>query len=261
MRVRLLAPFVAGITLAFAITVLPASALNTSVSAVSYTSWNPRNVTIQPGESVTWTNNSGYSHNVCVAAAGESSGCGEWRSDDPLINWPSQGYSHTFANAGTYHYICESHPNMAGTITVGSGSGTGTATGTGTGTSTTPPPSSYPTDTTTVPGQTQQSPGSDPAPAFTSAVKRRSSRRALILVFGSSEPATLKATVWRRPPGSRSFRRLGRASLQLKQGRNVATLPRQATGRLRAGSYRVQLQLVDAAGQRSKSRTLNFKLA
>jgi hypothetical protein len=38
-------------------------------------------------------------------------------------------------------------------------------------------------------------------------------------------------------------------------------LPRAARGSLRSGAYRVRLQLVDAAGNKSATRTLGFKLA
>jgi hypothetical protein len=45
----------------------------------------------------------------------------------------------------------------------------------------------------------------------------------------------------------------------VKQGKNVVMLLRKS--RLRSGAYRVRLQLVDAAGNRSATKTLNFKLA
>jgi hypothetical protein len=39
------------------------------------------------------------------------------------------------------------------------------------------------------------------------------------------------------------------------------TLPRKARGSLRRGSYKLTLQLVDAAGNRSRVVTISFKLA
>ena len=47
----------------------------------------------------------------------------------------------------------------------------------------------------------------------------------------------------------------------MKQGKNVVTLPRKAGSSLRSGSYKVRLQLVDVAGNRSATKTLSFKLA
>jgi hypothetical protein len=150
---------------------------------------------------------------------------------------------------------------MTGTITVGAGTPTGTGTGTGTGTSTTPPPGSQPTDTITVPTQTQQTTAATDttSPAFTGKVKRRASRSALLLELGSSEPGTLSATIFRRPPRGRSFSRVSETSVHVKQGRNVVTLLRKS--RLRRGAYRVKLQLADPAGNRSAAKAFNFKLA
>jgi hypothetical protein len=113
-----------------------------------------------------------------------------------------------------------------------------------------------------VPIQTTQTPAADTtAPGFTGKVKRRSSRKALILELTSTEPATLKAKVLRRPPRGRTFSRVGQSSVEVKQGKNVVTLPRKASGRLRSGGYRVQLQLQDAAGNKSATKTISFKLA
>src|SRR3954447_13758066 len=128
---RAAAALAAGLLVALAVAGLPASATTQSV-AVSYTSWNPSSVAVQASDDVTWSNSTGYMHNVCVAAAGASSGCGEFRSGAPSDAWPSGGFSHPFASAGTYKFVCENHPSMSGTITVGGGGGS-----TGTGTSTT----------------------------------------------------------------------------------------------------------------------------
>jgi len=145
---------------------------------------------------------------------------------------------------------------MTGTITVGSGGGTTTTTTTTTQTQT----QTTPTQTQTTPTQTQPAPDTTP-PHFTGRLKRRSSRKALIIDLGSSEDATLKATVSRRAPGKRTFSRVGQASVDVEKGRNVVRLPRKASGKLRAGAYRVKLVLIDAADNRSATKTLQFKLA
>ena len=98
-------------------------------------------------------------------------------------------------------------------------------------------------------------------PSFTGKLKRRSSRKSLIVELGSSEDATLDVTVYRRAPARHSFRRVGHASLTVHAGRNVVTLPRKAAGRPRSGAYRIRLVLVDAAGNHSPARTLRFKIA
>ena len=257
---RAVAALALGLLAALAVAGLPASASDATVAAVSNTGWNPPSVAINPGEKITWSNGTGFPHNVCVAAAGSDSGCGEYRSGDPSPSWPSEGYSHVFATAGTYKYICEQHVGMKGTITVGTSQ---TTTPSGTGTSTTPSPDTQPTDTITVPTEIEQNTVTPDTtkPSFVSGPKRRASRKSLMVTFSSSEDATLEATVFRRPPRGRSFSRISEASLRVQQGRNVVTLPRKARGALRSGSYRVRLQLADAAGNTSAVKTLSFKIA
>jgi plastocyanin len=261
MRIRVGA-LVAGLVTAALVAGFPASAADTTIAAMSAGySWNPKNVTIQVGDTVTWTTDGVLPHNVCVQKPGTTgTTCDEFRNGDPRTSWSSYTNSHTFTTPGTYNFYCETHKSfgMVGTITVG-----GASTGTGTGTSTTPQPYPYPTGTTTTPTQTetQTTPYDTVAPHFTSKPKRRASRKSLILEFGASEAGKLSATVFRRPAGKRSFSRVGSASLSVKKGHDVVTLPRRAAGRLRNGAYRVTLRLVDAAGNKSATKTLVFKLA
>src|SRR4051812_41059609 len=175
---RVAALLAAGIVAALAMAGFRASASNTSVSAVDRTGWNPAAITIHVGDSVTWSNGTPYPHNVCIASAGAAFGCDEYRSGAPSTSWPSGEYSHAFAAAGSYSYKCELHPAMTGTITV---QGQSAPSGTGTGTSTYPPAETQPTDTTTTQTETQQAPIDTTAPRFTGKLKRRSSRKAVIL--------------------------------------------------------------------------------
>jgi plastocyanin len=233
----------AGVAAAFA--VANASASDASIAAQE-SSWSPSSVTIQAGESVTWTNSGGL-HNVCVQKPGTTGDtCDEFRNGEASTTWTSA--AHAFSTPGTYAFFCEIHRGngMTGTVTVEAPS---------TGTGTTPPPDAMPTDTTTTPTPTDTS-----APAFVGTPKRRASRKSLVLEVRLSEQATLRATVFRRPPGGRSFARVSDASVRVKQGKNVVTLPRK-TGSLRSGAYRVRLQLVDAAGNKSPAKTLSFKVA
>jgi plastocyanin len=260
-----LAAFGAGVTAALLVAGLPASAADTTVNAVTTSRWDPDPVAIQIGDTVTWMNSTGAEHNVCVASAGAAAGanCDEFLSGTPSATWPSGGYSHVFNAAGTYQYECTKHTNMTGTITVGGGATTTTTSTTATETTPTQ------TQTQTTPMQTetaptQAAPTATPdttPPAYTGALRRRATRRALVLDLGSSEDATLRATVFRRRPDRRSFALVGRATLAVHAGRNVVTLPRRATGRLRSGAYRVRLVLADATGNRSAARTLRFKIA
>jgi plastocyanin len=77
--------------------------------------FDPPDVTIKAGETVTWTNDEGVAHDV-----DKTSGPG------PQFNSGPEGgmmegdtFEHTFDQPGTYEYICRVHaPGMAGTITV-----------------------------------------------------------------------------------------------------------------------------------------------
>lgn len=84
--------------------------------AVLNFNFTPQNLTIQAGESVTWTNNSGV-HNVNGSQATSPNNPESFISGNPTTNWT---YSHTFNTPGTYNYRCDLHfgLNMIGTITV-----------------------------------------------------------------------------------------------------------------------------------------------
>ncbi|MFL5893652.1 MAG: plastocyanin/azurin family copper-binding protein [Thermoleophilaceae bacterium] len=270
----------AGIVAAALVAGFPAfGAADHAVAAVNASGWNPSTVTIDPGDSVTWSNGTAFMHNVCVAKPGDTpasfgsdpagTSCTEFRNGVPASDWSvNSTNSHLFATAGTYSYICQQHTGMKGTVQVGPPTGTTTtSTGTGTTTSqTTTTQTQTQTQTQTSTTQTQTQTGTTPAadttaPRFTTRVTRRASRTTLILKFGASEDATLKAKVARRAPGARSFTRVGSASLAVHAGANTVRLPRKASGKLRSGAYRVTLTLVDDARNASTTRTLVFKLA
>jgi len=72
--------------------------------------FEPANVTINVGDTVTWTNNGDIVH---TATSTEPSGA----FDSGLVN-PGETFAHTFDAPGTYQYICSVHPNMMGTVVV-----------------------------------------------------------------------------------------------------------------------------------------------
>ena len=76
--------------------------------------FQPSDVTIDAGETVTWTNDESVAHDV------QGSGPGEEFSSGPAGGM-EQGdtFSHAFDKPGTYDYVCRVHaPGMAGTVTV-----------------------------------------------------------------------------------------------------------------------------------------------
>jgi plastocyanin len=102
---RTLLPFCLAVCLAAPV----AWAAEVSVNVIS-NSFAPSNVTIQVGDTVTWTNSNRGFHNVVSDEAG-------FRSGDATENWT---FSHTFNSAGVFDYYCEPHQffGMTGTVTV-----------------------------------------------------------------------------------------------------------------------------------------------
>ena len=106
--------------------------------------FNPKTVTIDSGDKVTWTNRDTAQHNAVE------------RNEEFETRLLDKGESAsvTIDGDGTYNYICTVHPDMKGKVIVGSGGGsssgsgssgsggstgsTGSSTGSSTGTSTTP---------------------------------------------------------------------------------------------------------------------------
>ena len=83
----------------------------TAVSIVNF-AFEPAQIAIGVGDTVTWTNNGQAPH----TATGNDR--------DALQSGtiaPGQSFSQRFDTAGTIEYFCEFHPNMLGTINVGGG--------------------------------------------------------------------------------------------------------------------------------------------
>ena len=70
--------------------------------------FNPDNLSIKVGDTVTWINNDSYAHTVKAKTGEFDSG-----------NIASGGkFSFTFSKEGTYDYICAIHTSMTGKIVV-----------------------------------------------------------------------------------------------------------------------------------------------
>jgi plastocyanin len=108
----------------------------TSNMAVQVSTYFPKDVTIDAGDSVTWTSATAEPHTVTFLAPGQtpsqdpfsppaggnaSSGDGYFNSG-PLMGVPAPGfmpsYTLRFTRPGTYTYICLFHPFMTGTVHV-----------------------------------------------------------------------------------------------------------------------------------------------
>jgi plastocyanin len=71
-------------------------------------SFSPATITIDQGDTVTWTNNGPTPHSATSPDGAFDTG----------IFPAGQTRSHTFNEAGTFAYICTPHPNMHGTVIV-----------------------------------------------------------------------------------------------------------------------------------------------
>ncbi len=89
-----------------------ARAATINVSIVDF-AFQAKNINVQIGDTVVWTNNGGVDHTVTSDGGGGP-------LDSPTLA-PSGTYSFTFVTDGTYNYHCAFHPAaMKGSVTVGS---------------------------------------------------------------------------------------------------------------------------------------------
>jgi plastocyanin len=198
--------------------------------------WHPPEHTIQPGDKVTWTFESGSTHNVQSVGSNWSFTSGPPPSQDPA--------SYTFTSAGDFNFVCTVHPGMNGTIHVE-----------GDPPPPPPPPAATATPTPTPPPQSgggmvtpAPSASTDTVKPSVRSVRLTARRRAVRVRFSLSEPATVTLTVKRR--GSRKV--LKSARVQARAGTRTVTL---RSARLKKGRYAVQIRARDAAGNRSASTT------
>jgi amicyanin len=77
--------------------------------AIQGYAFQPVEINVAPGTTVTWTNRDAVAHTVSARA-------GDWGSG--LVS-QGQQFSHTFTEPGTYDYFCQPHPWMVGRIVVG----------------------------------------------------------------------------------------------------------------------------------------------
>ncbi len=83
--------------------------------------FNPKQQTINVGDTVVWTNKDSVSHTVDSDSGNEiKSGMLSGAGGGGYYSSPTAGetYSHTFTKAGTYNYYCAFHPGMTGVIIV-----------------------------------------------------------------------------------------------------------------------------------------------
>lgn len=98
-------------TIAAALTGAPARAADTAVKISNFT-FNPPQITVKAGTTVTWTNEDDIPHTIVSPPSIRSKALD---SDDK--------FSFTFTTPGTYKYFCGLHPHMTGAIVVEAATG------------------------------------------------------------------------------------------------------------------------------------------
>ena len=71
--------------------------------------FQPAEVTVSVGDTVTWTNNDSVGHDVTADS---------FSSGEPGDMGSGDTFDHTFQEAGTFDYVCSVHPGMEGTVVV-----------------------------------------------------------------------------------------------------------------------------------------------
>jgi plastocyanin len=71
--------------------------------------FNPAEVTVGVGDTVTWTNNDSVGHDVTADS---------FSSGDPGGLSGGDTFEQTFDEAGTFDYVCTVHPGMEGSVVV-----------------------------------------------------------------------------------------------------------------------------------------------
>lgn len=78
-------------------------------AAIRAMKFDPADLTVAPGTTVTWTNDDDVPHTVSSMHGGPLASKNLAKGDT---------YSYTFDTPGTYMYVCNIHPDMKGTVTV-----------------------------------------------------------------------------------------------------------------------------------------------
>lgn len=213
----------------------PALAENQSVAVCCQpgqgNTFTPRTVSINVGESVTWTNQAGGFHNVVF----DDGSFTQPANPDPAP-WT---VSRTFDTAGKYLYYCAQHGNkggvgMAGEVVVGGGA-----------------PAPVPGGDTTAPSL--KSLRVDPA-TFCNKKSKTCRKRGARIRFSLSEATKVEFTVLTRKDGNvvKTF------SFNGKAGKNSMAFSGKGLPRMK---YSLNASAVDAAGNRSAPAKANFTIA
>jgi len=94
--------------------------------------YQPGNVSVDVGGTVTWTNTDTQLHTVSSGNGPDDNSTGSVFDTGFSTFKPKATFSHTFTDAGTFNYYCQLHPWMTGVVTVAEASVTPQPNGTAT---------------------------------------------------------------------------------------------------------------------------------
>lgn len=94
--------------------VIPSGAWDPANAASAY---DPIEITVEAGTTVTWTNDDTMVHTVTSGSSDGSIGSPDGLFDSGFLN-PGDTFSFTFTTPGTYEYYCTPHPWMRARVTV-----------------------------------------------------------------------------------------------------------------------------------------------
>ncbi len=104
---------------------IPFGAFNPELNTPADVWYDPPEITIQPGDTITWTNDDREGHTV---TSGDGAGRFEWMGSKKLGEsdgifdsqrfMPGESWSYTFEESGAYNYFCVIHPWMEAIVFV-----------------------------------------------------------------------------------------------------------------------------------------------
>jgi plastocyanin len=245
------------------------AAQNPTVLGTDGLVFQPSDITVQTGDTVTWKfDGATQPHNAQNDAEAPSTGgdLDRWKDFNtaPTFDFNKPG-SFKFLKPGTYYYLCVVHSSQAmkGVIRVEGDPIEETPTPTPTETATpTPTPTPTPTvspsgnppvdDHTTTPAPAVDASADRAAPAI-SAVRLKGARRTAKVTFRLSESATVTLRFSKR--GSSKVLRTVR--LQARAGTRTVKVH---SALLKRGRYTVELQARDALGNRSPALRSSLRI-
>jgi plastocyanin len=227
---RLRALAVAGLTGACFLGAVPALADQSVMTQGGFTYnpfFSPSTITINPGETVTFTNADGGTHNLAW-----DDGKVAPNPPSPSPSWPPN-VSRSFPTPGRYRFYCQMHGGkngfgMSGIVLVRNADGT-----------IPPPPDTTPPSL----GKVTASPG----------------KKRVTLTFSSSEKGTASGTINRKNSKGK-FKKFGGVSFSAKKSSsNSITIKKTSAGTgLTTGTFSISFRVKDAAGNSSSKKTVSF---